>query len=170
MNLLKSFKRDFLLILPPTIFFLISFSLLFATKQLILREYGLSLPGFGLAVVGAMLVGKVVLLVDKLPFVDKFPNKPLIYNTCWKSLIYFLASLLVRYLKQVVPLLIEHQSLADATWHFLSTTVWTEFWLIQMWLAVLFFIYCALRELIRLIGRDRIIDMFFGGRGESTEI
>jgi hypothetical protein len=167
MNIIKAIKHDFLQILPPTIFFLISFSLLFATRQLILREYGLSLPGFGVAVIGAMLVGKVVLMVDKLPFVDRYPDKPLIYNACWKSLIYFLAALLVRCLKPIAPLLIEHESLVDATRHFVSTTVWPEFWLVQMWLGVLFLVYCSLRELVRVLGSDRVIQMFFGGHRAS---
>lgn len=48
---------------------------------MILSEYGISCTGFGAAVVGAMLVGKVVLMVDKLPFVNKFSDWLLIYNT-----------------------------------------------------------------------------------------
>ncbi|WP_281171349.1 hypothetical protein [Desulfatirhabdium butyrativorans] len=39
--------------------------------------------------------------------------------------------------------------------------MWPQFWLIQMWLAVLFLIYCAMRELVRVIGRDKVIHMFF---------
>ena len=46
---------------------------------------------------------------------------------------------------------------------FADTTVWSEFWLIQMWLAVLFFVYCAAREMVRVVGKDKIIRMFFGG-------
>ena len=71
---------------------LIAFLLILFTKQTVLREYGIYWTGFGVAVVGAMLVGKVVLMVDKLPFVNKFPDWPLIYNTLWESLIYFLAA------------------------------------------------------------------------------
>lgn len=46
-----------------------------------LREYGIPWTGFGEAVIGAILVGKVVLIVDILPFMNKFPERPLIYNT-----------------------------------------------------------------------------------------
>lgn len=164
MKLLSAIKHDFFQILPPTIFFLISFSLLFATRQTILREYGISLPGFGAAIIGAMLVGKVVLMVDKLPFVDLFPNRPLIYNTCWKTAIYFSASILVRCLKSILPLLAKHQSLSEATQAFVNATVWAEFWLIQAWLGVLFLVYCAHRELVRVVGRDDMMRMFFGAR------
>ena len=40
-------------------------------------------------------------------------------------------------------------------------SVWPHFWLLQMWLAVLFLIFCALRELIRVIGRDKFIHYVF---------
>ena len=163
MKIIQSIKQSYLHILPPALFFLMAFGLLFATRQLIAREYGLSMPGFGVAVVGALLVGKVMLILDKLPFVDKFPNKPLICNILWKSTIYFSASLLVRGLKQIVPLVLKGESWASAWEQFVTTTVWPEFWLIQMWLAVLFLVYCSLRELVRVIGRDQLISLFFGG-------
>ena len=33
----------------------------------------------------ALLVAKVVLITDALPFVNRFPEKPLIYNVVWKT-------------------------------------------------------------------------------------
>jgi hypothetical protein len=167
MKLVESIRTHYIQILPPTIFFLISFGLLFATKQLILREFGMSFTGVGIAVAGAILVGKIVLMIDKFPFVDKFPNKPLIYNTCWKSGIYFLASIVIRCIRQIAPLLLKHESLSDATAHFVDTTVWPEFWLIQMWLAVLFFAFCAGREFVRVMGGSKIVELFFGFGSKS---
>jgi len=168
-KLLKTIKKDFFELLPPTIFFLISFLLILFTKLMILSEYGISWTGFGAAVVGATLVGKVVLMVDKLPFVNKFPDRPLVYNTLWKSSIYFLAALLVRYLMQVVPLIRKHESIMEANRHLAAEVVWPHFWILQMWLAVLFLIFCFMRELIRVIGRDKFIHMFFGGHVNRTE-
>jgi hypothetical protein len=169
MKLLETIKNDFFKILPPTIFFLIAFLLILFTKRMILSEYGISWTGFGAAVVGAILVGKVVLMVDKLPFVNKFPDRPLVYNTLWKSFIYFLFALLVRYLMQVVPLLRKKESFMEANRNLATEVVWPHFWLLQMWLAVLFLIFCALRELIRVIGRDKFIHMFFGGQSNRTQ-
>jgi len=166
MKILNKIKQTFFEILPPTIFFFISFSLILATKRMMLLEYGIPWTGFGEAIIGALLAGKVVLIVDKLPFVNRFPDKPLIYNTLWKSLIYCIAALFIHYLIQVVPLLIKHKSLMEASRHMFDGIVWSHFWLIQMWLVVLFFIYCAMRELIHVIGRDKFIHMFFGGQTE----
>jgi hypothetical protein len=92
MKLLKALKRDYLEILPPAVFFFIAFTLSLITKKLVLSEYGISWTGFGTAFVGAALIGKVVLIVDKLPFVNRFPDRQLIYNASWKCLIYVLAA------------------------------------------------------------------------------
>lgn len=164
MKLLENVKKDFLELLPPVIFFFVAFVLILTTKRMILSEYQISWTGFGTAVVGAILAGKVVLIVDKLPFVNKFPNRPLVYNTLWKSLLYFFASLVVGYLDQLVHFLRQHEGLMEANRHLWAEVVWPHFWLLQMWMVVLFLMFCAMRELIRVIGRDKFIHLFFGGR------
>jgi len=161
-KLLTTLKHEFFEIIPPTIFFFIAFSLLMGTQRLIQREYGIPLTGFGMAFIGALLVGKVVLIADALPFVNKFPDKPLLYNVVWKALIYFMAALLFRYLEHLIHFLMKHESFLEAHSHLMEEIVWPHFWLIQMWLAVLFFVYCAMRELVRAIGREKVIQMFIG--------
>jgi hypothetical protein len=163
MKLLKTIKHDYLEMLPPAIFFFISFMLILITKRLILSEYGISWSGLGAACAGAILVAKVVLIVDKLPFVNRFADRQLIYAASWKCLIYLIAANLVQYMEHIIPLLLKHKGLLEAHQLFMSETVWPHFWLMQIWLTVLFFIYCALRELVRVIGRDKVMQMFFSG-------
>jgi len=169
MKLFKAIKNDFFEILPPMIYFFVAFVLILTTKRMILSEYQISWAGFGTAIVGAILAGKVVLMVDKLPFVNQFPDRPLIYNTLWKSLLYFLAALVVCYLDQLVHFLRKHEGLMEANRHLWAEVVWPHFWLLQMWLAVLFLIFCAMRELIRVLGPDKFIHMFFGGQNNKNE-
>jgi hypothetical protein len=164
MKILAVLKHELFEVLPPTIFFLIAFTLILATQRLILREYGIPLTGFGMAVVGALLVGKVVLIVDKLPFVNKFPDKPLIYNTLWKTFIYMSAALLVRYIEHIAPLTARYGDFAEANRRLVAEIVWPHFVMIHMWLVVLFFVYCAMRELVRVIGREKVRHLFVGGK------
>ena len=163
MKLLKVIKHEYLEMLPPAIFFFIAFMLILITKRLILIEYGISWSGFGAACVGALLVAKVVLIVDKLPFVNRLADRQLIYTASWKCLIYVLAANLVQYLEHIIPLLLKYRGLSQAHQLFMSETIWPHFWLIQMWLTVLFLVYCVVRELVRVIGQNTVIRMFFGG-------
>jgi hypothetical protein len=162
MKLVATLKHEFRLMLPPTLFFFMAFTLIAVTQRLILREYGVPLTGFAEAAIGALLVGKVVLLTDKLSFVNKFPNHPLIYNIAWKSSIYFIAALLFRYIEHLIPFLREHDDFRLSNQHLLAEIIWPHFWLIQMWLVVLFLAYCTLRELVRAIGKQEVMRIFIG--------
>jgi hypothetical protein len=63
-----------------TIFFLVAFHTSVLSRALTLREYGVKVSAVAGATVGALLVGEVVLIGDHLPSVNRFPEKPLIYN------------------------------------------------------------------------------------------
>ena len=52
--------------------------------------------------VAALILGKAVLIADLLPMINRFPNKPLIYNVGWKTLIYLLLATLIHYLERLV--------------------------------------------------------------------
>lgn len=155
-------KHEIIEVIPPTIFFLVSFHIVLLDRALMAREYGLQPASMLGATIGALLVAKVVLLADMLPAINRFPEKPLIYNVLWKTAIYVAASLFVHYLEHLVPLWWRLGSFSGANEQLRSEMVWAHFWAIQLWLVVLIFVYCMMRELIRVIGRDRVMQVFFG--------
>ena len=155
-------KHEFHEVLPPTIFFLVAFHIVILDRILLLRQYGLSLTSVAGATVAALLVAKIVLITDKFPFVNRFPDKPLIYNVVWKTAIYVAASLFAHYLEHLIPAWWRMGGFLPATRHLWEEMVWPHFWAIQLWLIVLIFIYCATRELVRAIGRKQVLMMFFG--------
>src|SRR5262245_28505848 len=120
-------KREFHEVLPPTIFFLISFNIVVLDRALMAREYGLQLSSVAGATVMALLVAKVVLIADKLPFINRFPEKPLIYNVAWKTAVYVLASLLLHYLEHLAPLWWRLGSFGAANDRLWEEIVWPHF-------------------------------------------
>jgi hypothetical protein len=154
-------KHEIHEVIPPTIFFLISFHIVVLDRALMAREFGIRPSAVAGATIGALLVAKVVLVADMLPFINRFPEKPLIYNVLWKTGIYVSASVLVHYLEHLVPLW-WRMGFVAANQHLRTEMVWPHFWAIQLWLVVLIFVYCMMRELIRVIGRDRVMQVFFG--------
>ena len=154
--------REFREVIPPAIFFLVGFHMLALTRSLMLREYGIHAATAAGATVGALLVAKVVLIADSLPVINRFPERPLIYNVAWKTTIYVLAALVLHYLEHLVPLWWRLGNLGTANDRLLGEIVWPHFWAVQLWLLVLLFMYCAMRELIRAIGTHEVRRMFFG--------
>ena len=161
-KILSTLRHEFIQVLPPTIFFFVAFNVISITKALMLKAHGIEVSSLAAATVGALLVGKVILITDKLPVINRYPDKPLIYNVVWKTMIYILAVFVVRYVEHLIPFVWEFGSLSIAHQHLLNEVVWPHFWSIQIWLLVLFFAYASLHELVRLIGRDDVLRMFFG--------
>ena len=54
------------LVMPPTLFFFVGFNLILLTKRLFLADYLIAYTGFLIATTSALIVGKVVLVADKL--------------------------------------------------------------------------------------------------------
>jgi hypothetical protein len=161
----ENITDEFKALLPPTLFFLVAFHVLVLMRSLMLREYGVRISALAGATVAALMVGKVVLLTDKLPLVNRFPDKPLIYNVIWKTLLYVLAALVVHFIEHLLPLWWRTGDLVSASRRLADEVIWPHFWAIQLWLLVLFFIYCAFRELVRAIGPAEVKQMYFGSRG-----
>jgi hypothetical protein len=161
-KILRVVKRELFEIIPPTIFFFVAFNVLTYTKKLMLEEYGIEFSGFVTATVGALVVAKVVLLADRIPFINRYPGKPLIYNAAWKTVIYVSVALVVRFLEYLIPHWWHYQDLRVALDHLWQETIWPHFWAIQLWLICLFFVYVSFREFARAVGEEQFFKMFLG--------
>jgi hypothetical protein len=161
-KIITTLKHEFLEILPATIFFFVAFHLIALTEALILRQYKVPVSTTALVTVSAFVIAKAILLADKLPFINRFPNKPLIYNILWKTFIYLLIALFFRYLEVLIPMLVKHQSWSLANQHLQQEVVWPHFWAVQIWVWALLLGYSIVRELIRAMGKRRAIQIFFG--------
>jgi uncharacterized membrane protein len=161
-NIIKTLKTEFLEILPVTIFFFIALHLVAFTEALILREYSVHVSTTALVTVSALVLGKAILIADKLPFINRFPNKPLIYNIVWKTFIYLLIALFLRYLEVLIPMLVKHQSWSLANQHMQQEVVWPHFWAVNIWVWALLLGYAIVRELVRAQGKREVIKLFFG--------
>ncbi|MGC1952010.1 MAG: hypothetical protein WA970_05435, partial [Gammaproteobacteria bacterium] len=110
-------KHELVEAIPPAVFFFVAFHVIAFTRALMLEQHGIRVSTFMAATIAALIVAKVVLIVDLLPFVNRFPEKPLIYNVVWKTVIYLVAALLVRYVEHLIPFVREHGDLALANRH-----------------------------------------------------
>jgi hypothetical protein len=167
-KLANRFKHLLQEMVAPTIFFFISFQLLAFTRALILNQYTVEIPVFVAATFGALVVAKVVLVVNMLPFMNRFPGRPLIYNVAWKTPIYLLAAFVVRYLEQVLHFYRTHGTLVAVNRQLLDEVNWPRFWVIQLWLAVLLVIYLTMAELVAALGRGRARALFFGASRKAA--
>jgi hypothetical protein len=155
-------RHEILEAVPPFIYFFLAFHLVAVIRALMQQEYGIQ-PGTVMnATIAALVVAKVVLLADLLPVVNRFPDKPLVYNIVWKTLIYQAAAIGVAYLERLWDAWSEAGSLAAANAQMLEAVIWPHFWAVQILMLVLFLQYCTLREFARAMGGRRMRALFLG--------
>jgi hypothetical protein len=112
--------------------------------------------------VAALVLGKAVLIADLLPFINRYPDKPLVYNVAWKTTIYFVIAMLVHYLERLVDFWRETGGFIAGNHKLLAQIVWPHFWAIQIFLLVLILMYCTMREFVRVLGAQRVRQIFLG--------
>lgn len=149
-------------ILPPTIFFFVALHLVALVRVLMLKGTGIAVGSSVSVTVAALILGKAVVIADLLPLINRYPDKPLVYNVAWKTAIYVLVATLVHYLERLFDFWREAGGLVAANEKLLAEIVWPHFWAIQIFLVVVILMYCTMRELVRVIGGDKVRRMFFG--------
>ena len=161
-KILPFFKKEIRELIPTTIFFFITFHIIAFSRALMLEQYGIKLSAFGTATVGALIVAKVILIFNKLSFVNIFSDKPLIYSIIWKTFIFSLFTLLFRCVEELIHLVPKYGSLPSACQHLIQEIVWPHFWSLQIVLLVSLLLFCSALELISEIGAIRIKEILFG--------
>ena len=155
-------------LIPPTLYFFVALHLVALIRVLMLKGTGIAVSTSLQVTIAALVLGKAVLIADMLPAINRYPDKPLIYNVLWKTVIYVFVSLVIHYLEHLIDFWREAGGLVAANHKLMTEMVWPHFWAIQLVIVVLIVMYCTMHELVRLIGRDRVLEMFFeprpGGR------
>jgi hypothetical protein len=161
-KLFTTLKKEFFELLPPTIYFFVALHIVMFIRVLMLEGTGLS-PFSSISIaVAALVLGKAVLIADMLPMINRFPNKPLTYNIAWKTVIYLLVSAVIHYLERVIDFWRQTGSFVAGNQKLLSEIIWPHFWGIQIILFVLIAMYCMMHELVRVIGKEKALRIFFG--------
>src|SRR5438067_12749681 len=159
---MKKLKEEFFKLLPPTIYFFVALHSVAFVRMLMLEKTGNSPTSSISIAVAALILGKAVLIADMLPMINRFPHKPLIYNVAWKTVIYLLISAVIHYLERLIDFWRETGGFVAGNQKLLSEIIWPHFWAIQIVLFVLIAAYCMVHELVRVIGKEKAMRIFFG--------
>ncbi|HEX2888596.1 hypothetical protein [Vineibacter terrae] len=163
--------HEFREVLPPTIFFFIGFNLVLFTKRLFLADYLIQVSGFLVATTGALIVGKVVLVADKMPFLRRYDDAPLIRPILFKTIVYTMLVFIARLLEAFVHYVAQGGAVGGGG--FIDDTLgsfsWYRFSATQIWIFVLFLIYVTAVELNTLLGDGELFKIFFTRRSSELK-
>ena len=155
-------------VLVVAAFFATGFLLIRFSERLFTQGSGIEIAGYARALIGGLIVAKVLLIVDLAPFVHAFPDKPLIHNIVWKSSFYVAASVIFLYADPLVKHLFKGMSLSAANHGAIQEVMRPRTWAIVIWLAMLLAAFVTMQELSRVIGKEQLKQIFFGSRNRPA--
>lgn len=157
-------------VLPPTIYFFVGFNLVLWTKSVVLQQHGIEFSGFATASVAALLVGKAVLVTDHMPFMRRFDGAPLIQPIVFKTTIYWICVLVVRFVEAFFDYVTDGGALGGFAQFMLQDFTWARFLMTQVWLMMLFLIYVTAHELNTLFGDGELYRLFFRWHASQAKL
>jgi hypothetical protein len=164
------FLHEFREVLPPTIFFFIGFNFVALTSNLLVARYLIGLSNFMLATLGALVVGKAVLVANHVPLLRRYDRAPLIRPILFKTGFYWVVVFFARLLERFVHFALEGNSPGDFFPYLITTFSWHRFSAISLWLLVLFLIYVTASEFSHLFGPGELRRLFFAYRPSELQL
>ena len=161
-KILEKVKEEFFAVLPPTIFFFVALHLVTFIRVLMAKGSNFQPLSTMSIAIASLILGKAVLIADMLPPINRYPNKPLAYNIVWKTAIYLLMASIIHYLERLIDFSRQAGGLLAGNEKLLSEIVWPHYWAVEIVLFILILVYCTARELTRVIGRKKMMRLFFG--------
>jgi hypothetical protein len=169
--LVAKVKEELRKMLVVAVFFATGFCIIIIHNRLLTHGSNIEIAGFARAMIGGLIVAKVLLTVNLLPFVHAFPDKPLVHNITWKTSLYVVAGIIYLYIEPFLKSLVKGMGIFAS-----HSRAWQELmlprtWATVIWLAVLMAIFVTFQEVSRVIGNERLKEIFLGRKDKSvTEI
>jgi hypothetical protein len=137
-------------------------------RRLILAESGVPYLNYGIALIEALVIAKVVLIGRIFGFTRRFDEQPLIVPVLYKSLVFALLVLLFGVVEKIVVGWFHHQGLFGGL-HEIAATGAYEIGARTLMLTVAFVPFFAFTEIGRVLGMERLRAMFFSSHASRIE-
>ncbi len=142
------------------IYLALFFGVFTSYRRLILADYQISYGDYGISLIKALVLAKVIMLGDVLRLGRRLEDKPLIFPTLYKTVVFTLWVMLFSVVESTIREFLHGKGLAGGLDELISKG---RYELLAGCLVVFFaFIpFFAFRELERVLGEGRIRDLFF---------
>lgn len=170
----EKLRHEFRALAFITLYFAVWFGVVMLLKKLLLAQYDIQFNGMALALLGAVLLAKVVLLMEHVPVEEWVPNHPAMVAVLFRTCIYFLGVLVALTIEKAFEARHEYGGFARALTRVYQHPEYSRVWFntICVGLALLGFnIFSVLR---RHFGKNGLSRLFFGkpeghSRAQSPE-
>jgi hypothetical protein len=132
-------------------------------SMLLLEKFEISYFTYGAALLNALIITKIILIGEALHFGKKHEAKPLFYSCVYKAFVYCVLVFAFHIVEEVIKRLIHGKEMVGA---FREVRI-DELLARSVIIFLTFILFFAFRELGRVMGPDKLRDMFFRTRAPS---
>ena len=157
-NLIKHEAKELLIV---TLFFLSGFLLILGLFALMLQDYDIHFNACAKALFGALVLAKVVLILRGRAFMQVFSNQYGVVRVLYKTMIYLAGVFVILTLERVVEAYEDVGGFLAALKHVVETPKIHHIMAVTLLVGILITAYNCWEELLREVGRERVVDAFF---------
>ncbi len=161
MKILKKVLEEVKIILRTASYFAIVFILMMVMKKLYLKDYNIEFTGVSQAIIGALIMSKVVLLMELITLGQWVQRQPPIVDVVLRTLLYSAGVLVVVVLEKVFEKRHDTGSFGDHLSFILDHRDFYHVWATTIGVAGSLFVYNAFSIVQRLLGKHGLSKLFF---------
>lgn len=143
------------------------FGVFYNYRRLILARYEISYLNYGVSLIEALVLAKVILIGDLLRLGRGMENKPLIVPTLTRSVVFTIFVAVFKFMEYTVKGLIRHEGWTGGLQQFTGKAKY-EFFASALVVFFTFIPFFAFKEMNRVIGKGKVWQLFFSAH-MSTE-
>ena len=137
-------------------------------RRLIVAETGVAYLHYGIALIEALVIAKVILIGKMLRFSRRFEDKPLVVPVLYKSLLFGILVLLFGIVEHAIEGWIHKEGLVGGVRELRDLGI-DELGARVLMLIVAFVPFFAFAEIGRVLGMHKLAAMFFEGTSSESE-
>jgi hypothetical protein len=135
-------------------------------RRFLLAEYSIAYTNYWVGLFGALVLGKAIMIGSVFRLGRRLEDKPLIFATIYKALIFSVFVLVLRVVEYAIKGLLHGDGLAAAFFEFFAQKGIDEVLANAVVVVVALIPFFAVKELGRVLGRERVAALFFRNRVE----
>jgi hypothetical protein len=162
MSFIEKVKHELKEVGIVTLYFLICFGIILLLKKLFLAEYKVEFNALSAAVIGALVIGKVVVILDKTAIGNRFQRSHAAFiDVFYRSLVYTFFVALVVAAEKVFHASHETDDFVSAVLHALEKTDINHFWATVIGVFLSFVGFNVFSTISRHLGKGELVRLFF---------
>lgn len=150
--------------LGMTLYLWVVFGLFFLHEFIVLSQYKIDFQFYGLAIVNALVLAKVMLVAEDMHLGDRFKEKPLIFPILYKSVAFSVVFICFHIVEELIVDLVKHKPISESVASVGGGSL-RGILGVGVIVAVALIPFFAFREVGRAIGERKLYSLLFvGGR------